>query len=127
MSRTIGIVHVDKSGNPTSSFQYSFKCYEPVQIGDYVLLDNAGGLSLGKVVNLNPSEAKAIKSIICKVNLRPYQDTCQIEKALKDIKDKMDVRKKELESTAIFDLLASIDSDMAKLVLQYKQLEQYLK
>jgi len=116
--------------------EYLFACYEKdVAVGDIVVVDTRYGFQLvtvTKVLNDTPEQVvrftkemkKNLKEVVCKVNTEEF--TARKEKAEKraEIKAEMDKRVKELQASAIYEMLAEKDDSLKQMLQQYKDLKE---
>ena len=116
--------------------EYLFACYEKdVAVGDIVVVDTRYGFQLvtvTKVLNNTPEQVtrfskemkKNLKEVVCKVNTEEF--TARKEKAEKraEIKAEMDKRVKELQASAIYEMLAEKDDSLKQMLQQYKDLKE---
>lgn len=116
--------------------EYLFACYEKdVAVGDIVVVDTRYGFQLvtvTKVLNDTPEQVvrftkemkKNLKEVVCKVNMEEF--TARKEKAEKraELKAEMDKRVKELQASAIYEMLAEKDDSLKQMLQQYKDLKE---
>ena len=116
--------------------EYLFACYEKdVAVGDIVVVDTRYGFQLvtvTKVLNDTPEQVvrftkemkKNLKEVVCKVNTEGF--TARKEKAEKraELKAEMDKRVKELQASAIYEMLAEKDDYLKQMLQQYKDLKE---
>jgi hypothetical protein len=107
---------------------YYFKTdIKDLKEGDIVVVDSRGVFTIAKVVKTNPtlnSSFEVRKWVIDKINTTNYEIRIKKEKRLKEIKKKMDQRKKELQEIQIFELLAKDDEEMRVLLEEFKELSK---
>ena len=116
--------------------EYLFACYEKdVAVGDIVVVDTRYGFQLvtvTKVLNDTPEQVvrftkemkKNLKEVVCKVNMEEF--TARKKKAEKraELKAEMDKRVKELQASAIYEMLAEKDDSLKQMLQQYKDLKE---
>lgn len=116
--------------------EYLFACYEKdVAVGDIVVVDTRYGFQLvtvTKVLNDSPEQVvrftkemkKNLKEVVCKVNTEEF--TARKKKAEKraELKAEMDKRVKELQASAIYEMLAEKDDSLKQMLQQYKDLKE---
>ncbi|GEM_PF-5762576 len=121
MTNIIGITHIDFK---FAAKTYYFKNDLDLSIGDLVVVDTVQGYQLGKVteVNANP-KINVLKWVVDKVNKSRHQERLKKEAKLKEIKSKMDKRRKELEDIHLYQILAEKDDAMRDLLQDYLQLK----
>lgn len=116
--------------------EYLFACYEKdVAVGDIVVVDTRYGFQLvtvtkvlndtsEQVVRFTKEMKKNLKEVVCKVNTEEF--TARKEKAEKraEIKAEMDKRVKELQASAIYEMLAEKDDSLKQMLQQYKDMKE---
>lgn len=107
--------------------EYVFACYEdPISEGDIVVVDTRYGFQLATVTKIKDkiSDTKGLKEVVCKIYLKDFE--LRQEKAAKraEIKAEMDKRVKELQASAIYEMLAEKDDSLKQMLQAYKGLEE---
>lgn len=107
--------------------EYVFACYEDaIYEGDIVVVDTRYGFQLATVskIGVKVADTKGLKDVVCKVNMTEFQ--LRQEKAAKraEIKAEMDKRVKELQASAIYEMLAEKDDSLKQMLQAYKGLEE---
>lgn len=117
----IAMVTID--GNYTSK-GYNFQTSDTLlEEGDKVVVDTANGLLVGTFQGYTEDAVKATKWLIQKINLIEHLERVEKENKLKELKKKMDARRKKVEELEIYEILAGKDSDMAELLADYKAIK----
>lgn len=91
--------------------------------GDKVVADTVNGLVIGTFKGYVTEGTKPTKWIIGKIDLDKHEERKAKEKHLKDLKKKMDARRKKVEELEIYEILAGKDSDMAAMLAEYKAIK----
>lgn len=103
--------------------QYEFKTDLDLKKGDLVVCDTSIGYSVGEVINLlEEITNKATKWLVCKVDLENHKARLVKEAKLKDLKAKMEKRRKQLQDIQVYELLAKDDPEMASLLVEFQQI-----
>ncbi|KZR59135.1 hypothetical protein [Pseudobacillus badius] len=102
--------------------RYEFKTDLELSVGDVVVVDATPGISVATVVGLKDTSKLATKWVIQKVDLTVHEERLAKEKKLKEIREKMEARRKELQEIQIYQLLAQEDEGMAALLNEYQKL-----
>lgn len=116
--------------------EYLFACYEKdVAVGDIVVVDTRYGFQLvtvTKVLNDTPEQVvrftkemkKNLKEVVCKVNTGAFNARKEKAEKRAEIKAEMDKRVKELQASAIYEMLAEKDDSLKQMLQQYKDLKE---
>lgn len=104
---------------------YTFRADNDIYIDDLVVCDTANGYKVGQVVDLIPaiSPSKINKWVVCKIDLSAYRAKLEAEARLGVLKAKMEIRRKQLEQKAVYDMLAKGDAEMQALLEEYKAVQ----
>lgn len=107
--------------------QYSYALYDPtICVSDIVVVKTGHhGFALAKVIEIAPESATAVqfgREIVSKVDFSAYTARQEKAKQLKELKQKMDAKVKVLQSTALYELLAEKDPELASMLTAYKEL-----
>jgi len=106
-----------------TSKHYHFITDLDLQEGDTVVCDTAVGITVAAVIRIEEEVSSlATKWIIDKVDIDTHKRRMELEAKKKDIKAKMEKRRKKLEDIAVFAILAKEDSDMAELLKEYQEI-----
>ncbi|RGD73842.1 hypothetical protein [Anaerofustis stercorihominis] len=107
---------------------YDFKCYdENVDIDDLVLVDTQYGVAVGKVVNFRLDGSNAKKEVICKCDTTDFNFRKNKREELKTLKEKMDMKVKNLQELAVYEMLSKEDKELSDLLDKYKEIYKDLK
>lgn len=112
------------SGSNTS-VPYTYAAYEDYAEGDYVVVHTGHhGMALAKVKSIGAEEDKVEygREIICKIDMTAYNDRKARAKRKAELKGKMEAKVKELQETAIFEMLAKEDVGLAEMLKEFKEL-----
>ena len=116
--------------------EYLFACYEKdVAVGDIVVVDTRYGFQLvtvTKVLNDTPEQVvrftkemkKNLKEVVCKVHTDAFNARKEKAEKRAEIKAEMDKRVKELQASAIYEMLAEKDDSLKQMLQQYKDLKE---
>ena len=112
---------------PGTDKEYVFACYEKaISEGDVVVVDTRYGFQLATVTRIKDkiADTKGLKDVVCKVDMTEFQ--LRQEKAAKraEIKAEMDKRIKELQKSAIYEMMAEKDESLKAMLQAYKGLEE---
>lgn len=122
--KTASIQFLDGTNHGTL---YTYALYdEGIVAGDLVVVKTGHhGLALAKVVEVSPEIAAPVKygrQIAAKVDLSAYEARVQRAKRLSKLKQEMDAKVKELQSTALYELLAEKDPALGAMLAEYKSI-----
>ncbi|GIN22518.1 hypothetical protein [Siminovitchia fordii] len=121
MATIVGVVHEDIR---YASRTYYFKTDLNLSIGDLIVVDTARGYQLGEVVEVDANpRINVLKWVVDKVDKSRHKERLKKEAKLKEIKSKMDKRRKELEDIHLYQILAEKDDAMRDLLQEYLQLK----
>ena len=99
--------------------------YEPYEVNDYVVVKSGHhGFVVAKVTaveNVEPPVQYG-REIVCKIDMSAYEDRKARAKRKAELKSKMEAKVKELQETAIFEMLAKEDSGLAEMLKEFKEL-----
>lgn len=112
------------SGSNTS-VPYTYAAYEDYDEGDYVVVHTGHhGMALAKVKAIGTEDDKVEygREIICKIDMTAYNDRKARAKRKAELKGKMEAKVKELQETAIFEMLAKEDAGLAEMLKEFKEL-----
>lgn len=106
--------------------QYTFKCYDAVSIGDLVVVDTKFGLNIATVTEIEPEHKNypigELREVVQVVDMTPFNERKAKAEKLKNLKNKMDQKVKELQDLAIYEMLAEKDSDLKEMLNEFKTL-----
>lgn len=112
------------SGSNTN-VPYTYAAYEDYNENDYVVVHTGHhGMTIAKVkaVGTENDKVEYGREIICKINMTAYNDRKARAKRKAELKSKMEAKVKELQETAIFEMLAKEDVALAKMLEEFKEL-----
>lgn len=103
---------------------YAYAAYEDYTEGDYVVVNTGHhGMAIAKVNSLYADDKVEYgREIICKVDMTAYNDRKARAKRRAELKSKMEAKVKELQETAIFEMLAKEDAGLAEMLKEFKEL-----
>lgn len=102
-----------------------FAAYEPYEVNDYVVVNSGHhGFVVAQVTAVENVEGSVQygREIICKVDMTAYNDRKARAKRRAELRDKMEAKVKELQETAIFEMLAKEDAGLAEMLKEFKEL-----
>ena len=106
--------------------EYFYALFEEFNVGDLVVVQTGHhGLALAEITSLGWTDKERVKcsrEIVTRVNMEAFYERQEKRKALAQLKKDMDKEVKELQETAIYELLAEKDPALAAMLEQYKQL-----
>ena len=122
--KTASIQFLDGTNHGTL---YTYALYDEGIVADDLVVVKTGhhGLALAKVVEVSPEIAAPVKygrQIAAKVDLSAYEARVQRAKRLSKLKQEMDAKVKELQSTALYELLAEKDPALGAMLAEYKSI-----
>lgn len=104
---------------------YTYAAYENYAEGDYVVVHTGHhGMTVAKVKAMGTEDDKVEygREIICKIDMTAYNDRKARAKRKAELKSKMEAKVKELQETAIFEMLAKEDTGLAEMLKEFKEL-----
>ena len=104
---------------------YIYAAYEDYAEGDYVVVHTGHhGMGIAKVKAMGTEDDKVEygREIICKIDMTAYNDRKARAKRRAELKGKMEAKVKELQETAIFEMLAKEDAGLAEMLKEFKEL-----
>lgn len=106
--------------------EYFYALFDEYCVGDLVVVQTGHhGLSLAEITSIDCSgkdRVKCSREIVTRVDMSSFYDRQEKRKALAQLKKDMDKKVKELQETALYELLAEKDPALAAMVEQYKSL-----
>lgn len=112
------------SGSNTN-VPYTYAAYEDYNEDDYVVVHTGHhGMTIAKVKTIGKEDDKVEygREIICKIDMTAYNERKARAKRKAELKGKMEVKVKELQETAIFEMLAKEDAGLAEMLKEFKEL-----
>lgn len=103
----------------TSYQEYEFITDLNLKQGDYVVTDSTNGFNVGEVVQMKDLTNKSKRWIVCKIDIKTHKEKMKKEQEVKKIREKLEKRRKQVEETEIYNMLALKDEEMAKLLEEY--------
>lgn len=104
---------------------YYYKCIEGLKpsVGDIVVVSCATGFALCKVVEINVLVSRDDWAYaVASVDMNLYEEYINKEKRKKQLLELMNARRKELERTTLFEMLAEKDATFAAMLKELKDL-----
>ena len=85
------------------------------------------GFAVAQIVEILPMGSRTVeygREVVAPVDLNPYYNRQERRKGLAELKRSMDAKVKELQSTALYEMLAEKDPELADMLHRYKNLMQ---
>ena len=105
---------------------YYYALFDEYFIGDLVVVQTGHhGLALAEIVEIQcdgKDKVKCSREIVSRVSMEAFYERQEKRKALAKLKQDMDKKVKELQETAIYEMLAEKDPALASMLTEYKQL-----
>jgi hypothetical protein len=106
--------------------EYFYALFDEYYVGDLVVVQTGHhGLALAEISSIglaSKEKVKCSREIITRVDMGSFYERQEKRKALAQLKRDMDKKVKELQETALYELLAEKDPALALMLAQYKQL-----
>ena len=106
--------------------EYFYALFEEYNVGDLVVVQTGHhGLALAEISSVDCGDKNRVKcsrEIITRVDMEAFYQRQEKRKALAQLKKDMDKKVKELQETALYELLAEKDPALAAMLAEYKQL-----
>lgn len=106
--------------------EYYYALFDEYNVGDLVVVQTGHhGLALAEISSIDctgKNRVKCSREIVTRVDMDAYYERQEKRKALEQLKKDMDKKVKELQETAIYELLAEKDPSLASMLAEYKQL-----
>ena len=106
--------------------EYFYALFEEFCVGDLVVVQTGHhGLALAEIVSLGWTDKERVKcsrEIVSRVDMKAFCDRQEKRKAMAQLKKDMDKKVKELQETALYEMLAEKDPALAAMLAEYKQL-----
>lgn len=112
------------SGSNTN-VPYTYAAYEDYAEGDYVVVHTGHhGMAIAKVKAVGTEDDKVEygHEIICKIDMTAYNDRKARAERVAELEKAMDARVQVLQKTALFEMLAEKDEELAKMLKELKEL-----
>jgi hypothetical protein len=106
--------------------EYFYALFDEYYVGDLVVVQTGHhGLALAEISSIGWTDKERVKcsrEIITRVDMEQFYQRQKKRKALAQLKKDMDKKVKELQETALYELLAEKDPALASMLAEYKQL-----
>lgn len=110
---------------PTSYKEYAFRNdIEGIEVGDKVVVDTAGGIVVAEVTKVDVVSNKASKYVVQKIDTAAHEKRLEKANKIKELKAKMEERRKKLQEIEIYQILAKEDDEMAALLAEYGEIQE---
>lgn len=127
MKKYVSVQFYPNSSNDNYTKTYQFLTdIDNLALGDAVVVDTQKGLTIAYVVGydeLSKINDNNIKWVVQKIDLEKYNSILVREEKIKELKQKMEVRRKKLEEIQIFEILAKEDPDMKLLLDEFNEIK----
>lgn len=111
-----------------SDKEYVFTCFDHVDKGDVVVVDTRYGFQLATVTQIMDTipenRLKGLKDVVCRVDFTKFNIRKERAAKLAEVKQEMDKRVKELQASAIYEMMAEKDQVLAQMLKVYKGLQE---
>ena len=118
-----GVKFLDGTNNDK---EYFYALFDEYYVGDLVVVQTGHhGLALAEISSIGWSDKERVKcgrEIITRVDMEQFYQRQEKRKALAQLKADMDKKVKELQETALYELLAEKDPTLATMLADYKKL-----
>ena len=106
--------------------EYFYALFDEYFVGDLVVVQTGHhGLALAEISSIDcegKNRVKCSREIITRVSMDAFYERQDKRKALAQLKKDMDKKVKELQETALYEMLAEKDPALASMLAEYKQL-----
>lgn len=106
--------------------EYVFKCFDPVNKGDMVVVDTKLGFNLAVVTRFDPHIEKCplgeLREVVQVVDMHNFNGRQVKREKIEELKKKMDRKVKELQDLAVYELLAEKDPELQDWLAEFKKL-----
>lgn len=120
MKNIIGVKFED------DGLEYAFGCFDEVGVGDLVIVDTRYGFKLAKVTSADYSGnydiSHDLKEVVCKVDVTKFNERKERAKRLKILKRKMDAQLENIQTIALYEMLAEKNPEIKSLFTEFKEL-----
>lgn len=126
MMKVVSVKFKSNGSTVYNSREYYYKTFFDVEAGDQVVVDTSTvGLNIAMIYNpevTDPTlQKKATKYLVQPIDMEKYKEVIEKEKELCNLKKAMDARVKSLQETAMYEMLAKEDEELADLLITYKE------
>lgn len=125
MKKYANVAFEDNHGNQRDEVYVYLIDIENLKCGDYVVVETRGTLSAARFIsytNRNPLDYEITKWVVQKIDMKTHNKRKENHEKLIEIKSKMLERVQELEELNMFEKLSEKDSEMKKLLKDYKKI-----
>ena len=106
--------------------EYFYALFDEYYVGDLVVVQTGHhGLALAEISSIGWSDKEKVmcsREIVTRVDMKAFCERQEKRKALARLKNDMDKKVKELQETALYEMLAEKDPALALMLGQYKTL-----
>lgn len=121
------VLEIVNTGKACTGKLYTFLAYEEYTPGDVVVVDTQNGFQLATVEGTASKIPDGIptgglKEIVCKVDFTAWNERRERAKRMNELQCMMNNRVRDLQETALFEMLASKDPELKAMLDEYKTL-----
>lgn len=122
----IGVKYDDNPYGTEYDFKYECEVID-IKVGDKVVVESRNGLGIATVktvIRLAVGEKyeKATAWVVQKIDMTTHNQRKFREKEAKKLKARLDERRKQVEESVVYNLLAQSDPEFAKMLSEYARL-----
>ena len=126
MNENCTVAHVQFLDGTNQDKTYAYALYDEGIIPNDLVVVKTGhhGMAVAKVISIggNMNSVSHGREIICKVDTTAYDSRKEKAKKVIDLKVQMDKKVQHLQQTAIYEMLAEKDPELAAMLNEYKAL-----
>lgn len=110
-----------------SDAEYIYALYDrTVQVDDLVVVNTGHhGIALAKISSIGkyrPCDVQCNREVICKVDMTAFEQRKAKARKLADLKRQMDMKVREFQNLALYELIAASDPALGEMLSEYKAL-----
>lgn len=90
--------------------------------GDFVVTDSTNGYNVAEVKAIKDLTKKSKRWVVCKIDIESHKEKMAKQEQLKIIREKLEQKRKQIEETEVYVMLAQKDPEMAKLLEEYNNI-----
>jgi hypothetical protein len=121
----VATIEFKDGSNPNSEYYYALYD-DDIGIGDYVVVHTGHhGMSIAEVVNIDKDKPDRVlygREVIDKIDLDKYNERKEKAAKIKELKNKMETRVRDLQKTVIYEILAEKDPELKSMLDEMKRL-----
>jgi hypothetical protein len=106
---------------------YYYAVYDDtIESNDYVVVQTGHhGMAIAKVITIENDKLERVmcgREVIDKIDLKSFKERKEKLAKIQELKNKMDIKVKELQKSAIYEMLAEKDDTLKSLLTEYKSI-----